>query len=89
VIPPERLEQVARIVDRAGLNEQTLSALRETFTDMHLTWCMDDDVGVLSPVHSAEGFNIYLVDGSNHCIRFTNDLDAATGIVLAETEDDD
>jgi hypothetical protein len=87
MISPQRLEQVTAVVERAGLNDQTLSVLRETFTDMHLTYCMDDDIGIEEPVRRAEGFNIYLVDGQGHCMRFTNDVDAATGLVLAEVEE--
>ena len=87
MISPERLEQVTAVVERAGLNDQTLSALREAFTDMHLTYCMDDDMGIEEPVRRAEGFNIYLVDGHGHCMRFTKDVDTATGLVLAELEE--
>lgn len=89
MIQPERLDQVARIVERAGLDAQTLSALREAFTDMHLTYCMDADIGVGEPVVRAAGFNIYLVDGREHCPQLTNDLETATGIVLAEVEEGD
>lgn len=86
-IDQARLEQVTRIVERAGLDEQTLAALRETFTDMHLTYCMDDDIGIGEPIVQAEGFNMYLVDGRRHCMRFTNELETATGIVLAEIDE--
>jgi hypothetical protein len=88
VIPPERLDQLALIVQRAGLNEQTLSVLRETFADMHLTYCMDEDVGVTEPVRSEPGFNLYLVDGRGHCMQLTTDHESATGVVLAEVEPD-
>ena len=88
MIAPERLDQVARIVEKAGLSDQTLMALREAFQDMHLTYCADDDIGVVEPVRREQGFNLYLVDGRDHCMRFTADLDAATGIVLAGLEDD-
>ena len=68
-------------------------ALRETFTDMHLTYCMDDDIGAgsaaIAPVREAAGFRIYLVDGRDHCMRFTRDLESATGLVLAEILPDD
>lgn len=89
MIQPERLDQVTRIIERAGLNDQTLSVLREAFTDLHLTYCMDEDIGVGQPIRQAEGFNLYLVDGRGHCMRFTTDLDAATGLVLAEVDADD
>ena len=88
MIRPERLDQVARIVERAGLDEQTLGALREAFTDVHLTYCMDDDIAIVEPVVRTRGFNMYLVDGRGHCIRFTTELESATGIVLAEIDED-
>ena len=86
MISPERLDQVTVVVERAGLNDQTLSALRGTFKDIHLTCCMDEDIGIQEPVRRAAGFNIYLVDGQGHCMQFTNDAEAATGLVLAEVE---
>ena len=89
MIPPQRLDQVVRIVERAGLNDQTVGALREALTDMHLTYCMDDDIGVREPVRRADGFNVYLVDGRGHCMQFTTDTAAATGIVLAEVDEND
>ncbi|EGV30150.1 hypothetical protein ThidrDRAFT_2900 [Thiorhodococcus drewsii AZ1] len=89
MIEETRLKQVAEILRRAGLNDQTLSLLRETFTDLHFTSCLDDDVGVGEPVHRDEDFNIYLVDGRSHCLKLTNDLDGATGLLLAQVEDED
>ena len=88
MIAPERLDQVSLIISRAGLNDQTLMALREAFQDMHLTYCMDEDIGVGEPIRREKGFNLYLVDGRGHCMQFTTDLDAATGIILAELEDE-
>ncbi len=89
MITSERLDQVTVVVERAGLNDQTLSALRGTFKDIHLTYCMDDDIGMKEPVRRAAGLNIYLFDGREHCMRFTNDADAATGLVLAEVQGGD
>jgi hypothetical protein len=88
MIAPERLDQISAVVEKAGLSDQTLMALREAFQDMHLTYCMEEDIGVGTPVRCEEGFNLYLVDGRGHCLQFTTDLDAATGIVLAEVEDE-
>jgi hypothetical protein len=88
MIAPERLDQVSLIVSRAGLNDQTLATLRQAFQDMHLTYCMDEDIGVGEPIRREQGFNLYLVDGRGHCIGFTTDMDAATGIVLAELGDE-
>lgn len=88
MIGPERLDQLALILRKAGLNEQTLSVLRETFRDMHLTYCMDEDIGAGEPVRRESGFNLYLVDGRGHCMRLTTDLGCATGVLLAEVDPD-
>lgn len=89
MITSERLDQITHIVERAGLNEQTISALRETFSDLHLTYCMDSDIGIGEPVRKTEHFNLYLVDGREHCLRLTTNAEVATGLVLAETDEDD
>lgn len=88
MISNDRLDQVVHIVERAGLNEQTVSALREAFAPMHFTYCQDDDIGegigVTPPVRATNAFNLYLVDGQAHCLRLTNDPQTATGLVLAD-----
>jgi hypothetical protein len=90
MIEPERIDQIVTIVERAGLNPETLSALRETFSGLHLTHCMDDDIGDGAPAPARDGksFRVYLVDGSAHCMRFTSDPEQATGLVLAERDVD-
>jgi hypothetical protein len=29
-------------------------------------------------------FNLYLIDGREHCLKLTNDTETATGLVVAE-----
>lgn len=89
MIAEERLDQITEIVRRAGLNAQTVSALRAAFTEIHFTHCSDDDIGVGQPARSADGFNLYLVDGREHCLVLTSDPQNATGVVLAWVEDAD
>ena len=88
MISPERIDQVVRVCERAGLNDRTLSALRESFRPIHFTYCLDDDIGIgigaPEPVRTTDAFNLYLVNGQDHCMRFTDDPDVATGLVLAE-----
>ncbi|EGV19810.1 DUF6129 family protein [Thiocapsa marina] len=89
MIAEERLDQIAEVVRRAGLSTETIGALREAFTDVHFTHCSDDDISVGKPVRSAEGFKLYLVDGREHCLVLTDDPANATGIVLAEVDEED
>ncbi|CRI63956.1 conserved hypothetical protein [Thiocapsa sp. KS1] len=88
MIAEERLDQITEVVRRAGLNAETVGALREAFGDIHFTHCSDDDIGVGQPVRTSDGFNLYLVDGREHCLVLTNDPANATGVVLAEVDQD-
>jgi len=69
-----------------GLNEGTLHALRAAWPGIHFSYCMDADVCGVDPVMRMPGVNVYLVDGRAHCLTLTGDLDAATGLVLAEVD---
>ncbi|MEA3639509.1 MAG: DUF6129 family protein [Lamprobacter sp.] len=90
MITPVFLDQIETIVSRAGLSADSLAALREAFPDHHFTQCLDDDISAgIEPVRESDGFNLYLIDASEHCLHFTRDLDSATGLVLAEVSDDD
>ena len=48
-----------------------------------------DDISDRTPVLETEQFNLYLIDGREHCLKITNDYEAATGIVVAELIADD
>lgn len=89
MISAETVSAIAQEVETTGLSEQSLSSLRAHHPELHFTYCMDDDIGVVEPYLQAQGFNVYLVDGREHCLKFTGSLEAATGLVLAEVLDDD
>jgi len=88
MITPEHLDRIGRLVQGQGLDEAAIRALRRDFPDLHFTWCMDDEVGGIKPVRELDGCNLYLVDGRHHCLRFTADAAAATGLVLTTCNDD-
>lgn len=89
MLASETVETIATELEGLGLSEQALSTLRSSHPNIHFTYCMDDDIGVQNPYLSRPGFNIYLVDGREHCMKFTSDIGHATGLVLAEVIDDD
>jgi hypothetical protein len=79
------LDDVIRQAEQSVLDESLLVGLRSAHPGLHFTCCMDDDIVVnAKPVAQRPGFNVYLVNSSNHCSVLTNDLDGASGIVLAE-----
>ena len=58
--------------------------LRQQYPTIHFTYCMDDDLPNNTPIIEHKDFNLYLIDGREHCLCLTNDYDTATGIVVAE-----
>ena len=88
MITQQQLEQIARQAKVSPVSETAVDQLRSSFSDIHFTYCMDDDVVAATPVYEDQAFNLYLIDSRNHCLCFTQDMDVATGIVLAEIEED-
>jgi hypothetical protein len=90
MLTDEFLDQVTTIVTRAGLTPDSVAALRQAFPNVHFTHCLDDDIGAgIDPYREADGFNLYLITGAEHCISFTRSQEGATGLVLAEVTEDD
>ncbi|MGD8206655.1 MAG: DUF6129 family protein [Thiohalocapsa sp.] len=89
MITDQLLDQVATIIERAGLTGDSVAALRDAFPDLHFTHCLDDDIGAgITAVRERDGFNLYLISNAGHCIAFAATPEAATGLVLAEVSDD-
>lgn len=84
MITSEQTQEIAALIDALGVDETTVSALRQQYQPMHFTYCMDDDLPNNAPVVEHKNFNLYLIDGRDHCLCLTNDFEAATGIVVAE-----
>ena len=87
MITQAQLDGVGEYISRQPLGESVVMELRQRYPDLHFTYCMDDDVIAATPLREAEGFNLYLIDSRNHCLSFTQDLEVATGVVVAEIED--
>lgn len=89
MIAVETLAAVADAVDGRSLDDALLAELRGRFPGLRLTLCGDDDVPArLPPALERPGFNLYLVNGSEHCLSLTNDPDVAIGVVLAWVSED-
>jgi hypothetical protein len=90
MIVPETLDQIASAAALHGeLNEQTMASLKKAWPDLRFTFCNDDDMPArLPPALKREKFNLYLVNGSEHCLSLTNDPLQAIGVVLASVDEE-
>lgn len=84
MITTNQVNAIAAEIEALGVDETTVSVLRQQYQSIHFTYCMDDDLPNNTPVIERKDFNLYLVDGREHCLCLTNDYDVATGIVVAE-----
>ncbi len=89
MISAEIIKSIALQLEAGDLSNQSLAELRAAYPKIHFTHCMDDDVGTYDAYANRPGYNIYLVDGRGHCMKFTTDISHATGLVLAEVNEDD
>lgn len=84
MITTEQVNAISAKIETMGVDETTVSALRQQYQPIHFTYCMDDDLPNNTPVIERKDFNLYLIDGREHCLCLTNDYEVATGIVVAE-----
>lgn len=83
------IDQIADQLMTQDINDQTIQALRNAYSEIHFTYCMDDDIHSGSPVKETEKFNMYLVNSSETCLSLTSNMESATGLVIAEIIADD
>jgi hypothetical protein len=86
MITPRQLVDVGESLQ---LNAR-IALLRQRFPELHFSECGEDEVSPrYPPALSMECYDLYLISGaSGHCLALTNDLDSATGILLAAKVDD-
>jgi hypothetical protein len=84
MINTEQVNAIVEKLETLGLDETTITALRQQYQPIHFTYCMDDDLPNNTPIVENKDFNLYLIDGREHCLCLTNDYEVATGIVVAE-----
>ena len=89
MIAEAQLQAVSDRIASAYLDDALITQLRAEFAPLHFTYCYDDDISDRTPVIATDKFNLYLIDGREHCLKMTNDYEVATGIVVAEVIADD
>lgn len=83
-INEELVAGIARVANNKTIDETLKGELKQAYPGVRFTLCSEDDIHGGKPVLHAEGFDIYLVGSSDHCLTLTNDYDLATGVVIAE-----
>ena len=87
MINRQQLATIVQLVEEQGLNSAMISRLRGMYPGVHFTHCLDEEINHIAPVQERPGFNVYLVDSRQHCLRLTESFELAGGLVLAEVID--
>jgi hypothetical protein len=84
LIQVDTVDSIKALLCEKGVDDDVVSQLRGKWPDIHFTYCSEDDIHSGKPVEESEQFSLYLVDSSEHCLCLTDDLNTASGIVIAE-----
>lgn len=95
MITSETLERIANAaasmyeLSMGEFNENALVGLKQIWPDLRFTQCSDDDMPArMPPALRRKKFNLYLVNGGEHCLSLTDDPLRAIGVVLAWVDEE-
>ena len=82
------MDQLGDRLDQPG--EVLVTHLRSLFSGVHFSVCSDDDIPErLTPAASNAFCRLYYVESAGHCLQLSNDAGAASGLVVALTDQDE
>ncbi len=88
-ITEQTVADIASFTEGAVIDEALKETLKSKYPGIRFTLCSEDDIFTGKPVIESQGFDIYLVGSSEHCLTLTNDYDIAAGVVIAEKYDEE
>jgi hypothetical protein len=80
----DALDRIKTLLESEGSATERVASLRQAFPGISLTRCDASDMDTETPVLELPGFEVYLIDTSEHCARITTHPEAATGLIVAE-----
>jgi hypothetical protein len=78
----DELAEIDRVLSGPGVDAGVFAELRRRFPHLSWTKCDASDL-TETPFRSYCGFELHLVDRSDHCLQITADPMRAGGIILA------
>jgi hypothetical protein len=67
--------------------DAVIKSLKQQFGGITITACLESDLAE-EPFREEPGYYLYLVDSRDHCWKLTREPAHATGVVIAQREDD-
>ena len=73
----------ASLIHFHQLSNNPLPMLKDCFPEVSFLRMSAADIDEV-PFRSTSNYNLHLLDGREHCVQLTNDLSAATAVVVAQ-----
>jgi hypothetical protein len=70
------------LLDFHKISNNPLPMLKGSFPELSFVRMSDADIDE-TPFRSLVNYNLYLLDGRDHCVQITNKLSDATAVVIA------
>ena len=83
MITPDDLVRIDDLLATPTTGSNPLTDFRGSFPGLSLTRCDASDMSDEQAFREYPAFNLYLVDGRDHCWHITDDMNIATGVVVA------
>lgn len=82
-IAPSTLNEIAQTLTQFDLlSHNPVAILKGCFPGLTILRCALADMSE-PPYRALEHFNLYLLDGREHCVELTHDPERATGVLIA------
>ena len=78
------VDMIGGFLDGCADRGALVPEFRKEFPGVSIIRCDAFDMRDETPIKSTAGFDLYLVDGREHCVKITNDAGVATGVVVVE-----
>lgn len=92
-LSPERIDSIATLAGRlfagGGTLDTVVRGVREANPDLKTVTGAMAAVMAEDPFREEAGFDLHLVDGNNHCWLITDKPELATGVVIAQRDEDE
>jgi hypothetical protein len=79
--------QASQLYAAGTRRDAVVKALKQRFQGLTITGCLESDLSD-EPYREEPSYLLYLVDSHDHCWKVTQEPARATGIVIAEREDE-
>lgn len=83
MISEDDLVRIDDLLATPATGSNPLTDFRGAFPGLSLTRCDASDMSDEQAFREYPAFNLYLVDGRDHCWHITDDMNIATGVVVA------